>query len=111
MVEHGGRLKFARNAHLRAAVNRQGRDVLAFEPDPPTAGRKVGGDHADERRFARAVRANEAADLASLEREVDMIIGDDPAETLAQPFGAKNLNHAHSRCDGGHARSRLLRRL
>ncbi len=45
------------------------------------------GEHAERRRFAGAVGAEKPVELASLDREVEVIHGDEAAEPLGEPAG------------------------
>ena len=50
----------------------------------PGVGREQPADHADGRGLAGAVRAEEADDLAAVDREVDMVDHGPAAEALGQ---------------------------
>src|SRR5437763_590767 len=66
-------LERARKARPAAALRRPARDLPSLELDRP-AGREVeAGDHVDERRLARAVRADQPDDLLPPELEVDAV--------------------------------------
>src|SRR4051812_32379196 len=57
------------------------RDVLAFEVDAACRGRVDASDEIDERGLARAIRADQADNLALLDREADAIDGIQAAES------------------------------
>ena len=58
---------------LRDLVRRQPDDALAVEEDVAAVGRVDAGDEVEERRLARAVRADEAHDLAVADVEVQLV--------------------------------------
>ena len=54
-------------------------------------------DHVEERRLPGTVRADEAHDGASLDREVDVVDGDEASELLAQRLDLEQeLGHPYS---------------
>ncbi len=62
-------------------------DVGTAEGDPPGVGLELAGELRDQRRLAGAVRADDGVDLAIVDREADVVGGDDPPELLAQVLG------------------------
>ena len=91
-IEHRRRLELARDPHLCAVGNGKRSNLLALEPDPTGGRREMARDHAYEGGFAGAVWPDHAANRARLEREVDIVIGDQAAETLGQSFGPQQLS-------------------
>src|SRR5207244_3512450 len=76
-------LERAADARLRDRVGRLGRDVDSVEDDRP-GGRLVdAGQHVEERRLPRAVRADQADDRALRDREVEVVDREETAELLA----------------------------
>ena len=70
-------------------------DVAAVEDDAgPAVGAHLAGQHLEEGAFAGAVGADDAAQLALLDREVDVAVGDDAAERFGQ---AARLEHRAAR--------------
>src|ERR1051326_7569698 len=57
-------------------------DLLRLPHEPADTGSDHAGDEAEERRLARAVGAEDANDLAALDREGHVRYGGDPAESL-----------------------------
>jgi hypothetical protein len=77
-------LEGARDAASRALGGRALRHVLACEHDP-AGGRRVDAvDQVEQRRLARAIRADDRVDLALRDREVELRHGGDAAEALGQ---------------------------
>ena len=58
-------LEGAQHAAAEQLVGRQPGDVLAVEDDLAAIGRDIAGDQVEQRRFARAVRADQAGDRAA----------------------------------------------
>ena len=59
-------------------------DVAALEHDLAGGRRDLAGQHLEEGRLAGAVRADDAAQLALVDGEVDVAVGDDAAVALGQ---------------------------
>ena len=59
-------------------------DVAALEHDRAGRRRHLAGQHLEEGALARAVRADDAAQLAVLDGEVDVAVGDQAAVVLGQ---------------------------
>ena len=106
IVEHRHRREDLR--HLERATDAEPGDVawpqadelLAPKADRPRARVRVAGDQVDERRLARAVRADDAHDLLGRDAHVDVPGGHDLIEQLGEPA---HLEHRRA----GHARTRL----
>ena len=64
-------------------------DVGACESDAACIGPVMSADDVDQRRLARAVRAEQADDLAVVHVEVDAVERTHAAERLAQPVQRK----------------------
>src|SRR5262249_53482258 len=92
-LEDRRRLKLARDAHFGAPHYGKPSDIPALEPHASGGRRQMAGDHADEGRLAGTVWPDHTADLASIEREVDVVIGEKPAESLGKAFRAQQLSH------------------
>jgi hypothetical protein len=63
--EHRGFLRQVADAELRAAVDRQARDVVVVEHDAPGIRRHEADDHVERRGLAGAVRPEQPHDLAA----------------------------------------------
>ena len=59
-------------------------DVAALEHDRAGGRRHLAGQHLEEGRLAGAVRADDAAQLAVIDREIDVAVGDEAAVALGQ---------------------------
>ena len=70
-----------------------GYDVVTGDERASRRGFQKCGEHPDRRRLPRAVRAEEAEDLAGLELEVDAVHGNDFVETSRQTLGHDRLRH------------------
>ena len=80
-------LERAADPELRDRVRRLRRHVVPVEDDL-AGGRLVHArEHVEERRLARAVRADQAHDRPVGDREVQIVDGDEPAELLAHVLG------------------------
>jgi len=86
--EDVGDLVRLRDAEARDPVLRQAGDLPAFEPDPAGGGRHLARDQPEEGRLARAVRADDRAQLAALDLEVHLRDGHEAAEASGQALGA-----------------------
>ena len=77
-----GDLERSRQAHRRARVHRQGRDILAGKHDAAGIGRKQPGNLVDQRRLAGAVRPDDGVQFArpDVERHV---VGDDAGRRIS----------------------------
>src|SRR5581483_761747 len=94
VLEQADVLEGAADAALRERVRRPPRHVLAGEEDGARRRLVDAGQHVEERRLARAVRADQADDRAGGDAEVDVVDRDEAAELLAQALGAKDrLRH------------------
>jgi hypothetical protein len=69
-----------------AARRRQSRDVAAVLHDAPGALRFEAGDDAQQRGLAAARRAEQADELALVDREADVAKRDEAAEVLGNPL-------------------------
>ena len=88
VVEELQRLPGPTEAETGAPVGGQARDLPAVEMDAP-ARRDEARDAVDERRLARAVRADEADEPAGLDDEVDLVDGPQAAERHGHPGGGE----------------------
>src|SRR5579884_1551197 len=59
-------------------------DIVAHNPDGPTAGRAQAADHIDRRSFARAIGTQQTKDLALLNAQREMIDGLKRAKRLTE---------------------------
>ena len=73
-------------------------DLGALEPDRAGVGAVDAGDDVEQRGLARAVGADEAQDLAPLDREIDPVERGHAAEFLGEP-----AHFEESRIHGRHA--------
>src|SRR5439155_11756708 len=87
-------LERAPDPQARHAMWRGVGQVAAAEQHATAVGRKVAGDAVEERGLARAVRADEAHQLARLDDEIDLIDGRDAEEALDE---AADLQQRHQR--------------
>ena len=78
-------LEGARDSLLRHLMDRQSGDVFAGEDDLRRARLEHAGDQVEDGGFARAVGADDGANLARLDRQVDAVDRDQRAETARQP--------------------------
>ena len=62
-------------------------DILAVEQDMPRGGSQHPGQAIEERALAGSVRADNRADLAALDREIDPVERGQAAEADGQIFG------------------------
>src|SRR5207244_5628385 len=85
VLEEADVLERAPDSALRERVRRLAGDVLAVEHDAAAARPVDTGEHVEEGRLARTVGADQARHGAALDREVDVVDGDETAELLAQP--------------------------
>ncbi len=84
-AHHVQRLRQLERPHEPAAGDRVGRQVVdrpAVEPDGAAACALEAGDDVEERRLARAVRADQRRDRAALDAEARAVHGADAAEAL-----------------------------
>jgi len=65
-------LRQVSDAQPRAPVHRKPRDVGTVDLDRAGVGRDQAGDHVEAGRLARAVRPQQAHDLAALQRQADV---------------------------------------
>ena len=91
-------------------VRRQADRPRAVEHDLARRRRVDAGQHVEERRLARAVRADQADDRAARHREVDVVEGDQAAELLAQPCGDEEVVGVLERRSSARCRQSALRR-
>ena len=70
----------------RAAVRRDGGDVLSLQEDATLVGHLEAGDHPERRRLPAAARAEQREELAVADRDVDVAHRLGSAEPLADPF-------------------------
>src|SRR5262249_12930808 len=87
-------LKRARDAETSHAMRRSAREVAAPEEHAPTVGVQVTGDAVEQRRFAGAVRADQAHQFAGLHGEVDLAHGRHAQKTLDE---TAHLEERHQR--------------
>src|SRR5262249_52387326 len=81
------------DAQVRAAVDRQASDVLVVDENAPGFALHQANDHVKRRRLAGAVRPQESYDLATAEREAQIL--DHLPRTI--PFGEPlDLELAHA---------------
>src|SRR6516165_5901 len=77
-------------------MRRASEKARAIEPDVARTRRIDPGDQVDERRFARTIGADDAADFAGANPEIDAVDRDQAAETLGelQSFQDRRGHHA-----------------
>ncbi|MEY9676231.1 hypothetical protein ABIE93_006165 [Bradyrhizobium elkanii] len=99
VVDHGHGLETlddlegAPDAALAAFRRRQLGHVLAVEDDRALGRRQHARDQVEQRRFASAVRADQADNLAAPDRDRDIAVGDEAAEAL--PDSARFQQRRH----------------
>src|SRR5208283_1838398 len=91
--EDFGDLEGARHAASDAVGDGKLRDGLAGEHDLTRRRREEAADHVEEGGLAGAVRANDGAQLAGLDRHRDVVDGDQAAEALGE---VADLEEAHA---------------
>src|SRR5262249_27026624 len=92
--KNAGNLERAGKPHCGPGVGFQRRDVLTVEPDRSIARSELPGDLRDERRLARTVRTDQRVDLGGLHREINIVIGNQAAESSRQTANMKQrLTH------------------
>src|SRR5262249_4870674 len=69
-------------------------DVGAIHEDTSVAGRIEAGDAVEERGFSGSVGADQSHDLASAERETDLLVGEQSAKALGEPSPLQQRAHA-----------------
>jgi hypothetical protein len=95
VLEHGQApeqthpLERPRDAELRELVRTHARDRLTTPGESSGVGRHEPTDDVEQRRLARAVGADDAEHLASLDLQRDLLQGDDAAEPHRQPIGCQ----------------------
>ena len=75
------------------AIGPQAGDVAAVQEDATGVGRLEAGDQIEQRRFAGAVRTNDADDLALVHIEGHFSVGGQPAVALRQALNVKEQAH------------------
>jgi hypothetical protein len=86
LLEQGGLLEGAHQAERGDAAGAQARDVPPLEQHPPRRRRIEAADDVEGRGLAGAVRADQAADLARLDREREVVHRREAAEAPAEPL-------------------------
>src|SRR6266404_6123891 len=81
------------HAETADALGPGARDVGAVEGDAPLVGMHVAGDAVEERGLAGAVGTDEADDLARLDGERDLLVGEQAAEALRGGLDAQQRRH------------------
>ena len=76
-------------------------DVLALEHDRAGGRRHLAGQHLEEGGLAGAVRADDAAQFAAIDGEVDVAVGDQAAVALGQSGGLAGSGRSSLRARGG----------
>src|SRR3954468_22153903 len=84
-------LERARDAAPRKQVRREAGDIRAFEEDAAGGGAKKSGDDREQRRLARAVRADQRRDAPLLREERGLIDGEKSAEAARHVLDAEHL--------------------
>ena len=93
VVEQLQRLERAAETRAGPALRRQAADVLARANRIDARARHEPGDRVDARRLARAVRADQADQLARADVEIDLVDGHEPAEADRQPRRLEQRRH------------------
>ena len=86
IVERGGELERAHQAPGDPLLGRHAGDVFAFVADRAFVGRVIARQQIEERGLAGAVRADDAGDLVLPQQIVDVVDGDQCAETFGDAF-------------------------
>src|SRR5439155_4977052 len=94
-----GDLKGAGDAAPANLMRGEPGDLAALEADRAGARRQGAGDQVEDRRLARAVRSNEAEDLAWLDRERHAIDREKPAEPLRKTGDFEHSVRARQKLD------------
>jgi hypothetical protein len=84
--EHAGLLEGPHQPPRDVLLETVAGDVRAVEPDPPLGRGLDARDQVEQRRLARAVRADHADELARRHLEGDVVDGDEVAKALGQPL-------------------------
>ena len=105
--EEPGLLVRPRHAQPRPHAGGQVRHVGAHHLDRAAGGLEVTGDQVEQRRLARAVRAQDCAALTVRDVEIDVAHGLHPAETPADPPQAEDRTGAF----GSDGSRRLVQRV
>jgi hypothetical protein len=93
-VEKGFQLlEGAGDTQAADAIGPQAGDVVAVQQDATSVGRLETGDQIEQRRFASAVRTNDAHDLALGHIEDSIRVGGQPAVALRQTFHDEQRAH------------------
>ncbi len=98
-------------AELADVGHRHAGDVATLEQDLPGGRRHFAGQHLEERGLAGAVRADDAAHLAVIDREVDVAVGGKTAIALGQAAACEDRTvlRSVSRRRAGMRRPRVAR--
>ncbi len=96
VLEEADVLERPPDAELRDPVGRLVRDVVAVELDHARRRLVDAREHVEERRLARAVRADQADDRLARDDEVDVVDGDEAAELLAHLLRDEQIVRHHS---------------
>src|SRR5262249_3625455 len=87
----GGRLELSPDARVDDLVLSEVGELDPFEVDPPCGGLRLTADEVEERRLARAVRADDDAELVAIDVEVQVVYGLEPVERNGEPFDGEEL--------------------
>src|SRR6218665_456468 len=86
-----GRLELAAHAGAHDLILVQAAEVRAVEQHPARARPGLAADHVQQRGLARAVRADDQAQLVALDREAQAVHGLEPVEGDREPLDTQNL--------------------
>ena len=99
VVEHRQRLvhvrhlKLAADAGLKNVVGRPTRDVAAGKVDRARSWLELAGDHANQRRLAGTVRAEQHAQLVLLDAEVEIVDDGEARHARGEAFDFEKVGH------------------
>jgi hypothetical protein len=94
LLEQGRLLEGAHEAERGDAAGAQARDVPSLEQHPSRRGRVEAADDVEGGGLAGAVRTDQAADLAPLDREREIVDRAEAAKPPAQPLDLEDPWHA-----------------
>ena len=97
VLEHRQILERARDAEPRQPVGRKARDLPVLERDPACGRLEDPGDQVEHRGLAGAVRADQAEDLAAVDRKAHVGDGAQAAEPFRDALDAQDRAHDSQR--------------
>ncbi len=88
-------LEGAQHAAMEQLVRLEARDVVAIEDDLAAIGRDIAGDEVEQRRFTRAIRADQSGDRATLDPERTVVDCAQAAKALADVLDVDDCVEGH----------------